>query len=158
MKKLGYLTAALLLLLTLSCGGGGPTTPGTPDLAGLEGTWDYNFVITGNLSGDLGTLPMNEQFSGFYIIGRNSIVDDAGASMVWEYDGSTLILRSAYSNSEWDSDCGDEYFSGNFTQTIPIQAGATVGTLSGNMIITFLTEWCGDWSGTLQMAGNMTKR
>jgi len=156
MRNLILAMLATLLIVLAGCGGGG--SPATPDLAGLEGTWDYNQVFSGDLSGPGGSIPVNDNYSGFFIIGRNSVVDEDGIHYVWSYNGTTLVLKDAYSDTDWDVDCGDEYFSGNMELRIPLSPSSTVGNMGGTAELTLLTEFCGDYSGTVQITGNMTKR
>ena len=159
MRRMILLGLAGMMLLALSCGGGGGgTTPGAKDLSGLEGTWDYNVVVDGTISGPGGSVPFKDTFSGYYIIGRNSIIDDYGDAMVWSYDGSTLSIQWAGSGTFWDADCGDVLVSMSLHKTVPVAPGATVANIGGTMNLSFTTEFCGNMSGVLPMTGNMTRR
>ena len=147
---------AILLTLATGCGGGG--NPILPDMAGLEGTWDYNVIYDGVLSGDGGDVPIADTIAGFFLIGRNSVVDDEGTNLVWSYDGATLTLKDADSLSDFDVDCGDLLISGSLEMVIPLASGATNGAIGGTIKMTVTTEFCGIVTGTFVLTGNMTKR
>ena len=86
------------------------------------------------------------------------MVDEDGHPLVWSYDRARLTLKDADTDTDWDPDCGDLYFTGNFELKIPIAPGATVANIGGTMAITITTQYCGDLSGTLQITGNLIKR
>jgi len=146
------------MVLFLSSCGGGSTTPASHDLAGLEGTWDYTIVCNGVISGSGGSVTYNETFIGYWIIGRNSVIDQDGDPWVWAYDGSTLTLDWGGNETFQDPDCGEIYATGSDHATIPIVSGATTANITGNSNVNFYTEFCGDISGNLPITGNMTKR
>ena len=145
------------MLLALSCGGGS-TTPKVYDLAGLEGTWDYTITWNGVISGPGGSIPHSDTVTGYWIIGRNSVIDQDGDPWVWSFDGSTLTLNYGENGTFQDPTCGDVYYTEADHATIALTSGATVGNVTGTLTITFTTDLCGDMSGTLPLTGNMTKR
>ena len=156
MRNLVLALMAGMLLFALSCGGGG--NPVTPDLAGLEGTWDYVMICDGVITGPGGSIPFADTSTGFLIIDRNSIVCNHGDPCVWSYNGSRLTMDWASSESFSDPDCGDVLVIGTEHEIVALSPGATVGNITGTISIDFTTEFCGDMSGVLPLTGNMTKR
>ena len=158
MRILRVFLLVLTLFLTLSYGcGGGSTTPGARNLGGLEGLWDYTMVWSGILNGSVVDLPLNMTMQGIFNIGTNSITDD-GVSLVWSYDGATLSVTDAGTADDWDPDCGNLALSGSLQMMIPCQPGATVANINGTANLTVLTQFCGDYSGSVAITGTMTKR
>ncbi len=162
MKKLGYLTAALLLLLTLSCGGGGsPTTPGTIDLAGLEGVWDMDTVWTGKASLAGEKVPINDTWNADFNITKTAVTElvpnGPDYTWVWDYNGNTLTLSDAFSGTVYIDGYGDCYSTGTGKLYITLQPGATIGNVTGRIeSITMISDE--KMELLIDVAGKMTKR
>lgn len=157
MRNIIFSLLAAAMLLSFSCGGGS-TTPTVYDLSGLEGTWDYVMIVDGQITGPGGSVEYKETFTGYYIITTTSVIDDEGDPWVWNYDGSSLKIEWAGTDSFWDSDCGDVLVSEKDKANIPLVPGATVGNVSGTIDLTFNTDYCGEMNGVLPITGTMTKR
>ena len=78
--------------------------------------------------------------------------------MVWSYDGATLMMTDATTDSDWDVDCGNLYMTGTLNLVVPISAGASLANIGGNMDLLIASEFCGDINGAIAVTGNMNKR
>lgn len=160
MQKLTIICQAVILLLLLSsCGcGGSNTTPSTMDLAGLEGTWDYLRITQGSMTGPGQTYTVDDSRTGFFIISRNSVIDEQGFTYEWSFDGTLLILTCVIMDVIQTFDCGEATFTVTLNMKIPLSPGSTTGNLVGNCPVTVNSQLCSDASGTIDVTGHMTKR
>ena len=156
MKKLYFFALAVILLSFASCNGGGDTSK--VDLTGLEGTWDYDYNYTGQLTGPEEPWPVDEHETGYIIVTTNSVKDADGNSLGWSYDGVTLKLSDTETETESDADCGEITYHATIHWNVPIASGATTANISGSIAITANTEDCGVYSGTCPATGTVTKR
>lgn len=158
MQKLTIICQAVILLLLLSSCGGSNTTPSTMDLAGLEGTWDYLRIFQGSMTGPGRTYPVDDSSTGYYIISRNSVIDEQGFTYEWSFDGTLLILTCVIMDIIKTLDCGEATFTVTLNMKIPLSPGSTTGNIVGNCPVTMNTQLCGEFLGTIDVTGHMTKR
>jgi hypothetical protein len=153
---LALMAGAIILLSGCS---DGTTTPGSHDLTGLEGTWDYTITAHGTVNGPGGSSVDGQTETGYWVINTNSVIDQNGDPWGWSYDGSILTLD--YEDSlvmPADPTCGEILVTSSVELTIPVTSGATAAVVSGNSDIDFDAELCDDVTGSLPTDGNMTKR
>ena len=158
MRNVIWVLMAGAMLFLSSCGDG-TTTPGSHDLTGLEGTWDYTLTAHGTVDGPGGSSADGQTETGYWVISTNSVIDQNGDPWGWSYDGSTLTLDYGESMSmPADPACGEILVTTSTELAIPVTSGATAAVVSGTATIDFDAELCDDVTGSLPADGNMTKR
>lgn len=160
MKPFLTIICAAIMLVSISCGGGGsdPVLPSTHDLSGLIGVWDVVCNVNGTLDSTYGPMPINDGFTTFWVIDSTHILAEDGGYFVWEYDGKTLVVKNSLTDSYQDPDCGKIVETGSMTLNIPIKPGEKTAHYTGTMSLNMITEFCGSANGTVAATGNVSKR
>jgi hypothetical protein len=157
MRNLLLIGLAGLMLLAVSCGGGGSAVTPTHDLTGLEGIWDITLNIDGMMKTPEGDYEYHDTQSGNWIIDATHVKNGNGDNLVWAYDGNILVVSMNYSSSDYDFDCGDIMTTGTIKSIIHIQPGQTSSSVNGQMQLTISTDYCGNGYANCSLTGNFSK-
>lgn len=157
---LPFFFAALLAFLNIGCGGGGgiPTLPpSTRDLAGLEGIWDFNVDLNGDITIAGIDHGHDETKAGYFVITKLSVNNLLGNTVTWSYDGTTLWLR-------WtevvDVDTPYGHFNSDRTYTfkINIVPSVSTATIGGDTSGVLTIPIYGRAQESYEVSGTLTRR
>jgi len=153
------LNLLLIIVLTSNLAGCGGGSPSVYTMKGLEGTWDFLYILSGTIDTKSGDLPYNETISGVMVIETTSVKVD-NDFFVWKYNGSKLELSFADINVEIHATCGQVIQQSLQEFEINIKSGAYVAQMDGTSTMSWTYELCDDdnRTGEFTMSGTMTKR
>jgi hypothetical protein len=139
MRKALFVIIALMMLIPLSCSGGG----NSQTLSGLEGRWAFNILVESN----------PDNWKGNWDITSNEVLRDA-ESLTWNYNGSMLVLQDNQFETVPDTTCGDRNITRLSKINLKVSPGDDYANISGTMDLTEISPSCDPVSDTLYLFGN----